>query len=322
MSEWIDLGSLVQENDNSQRGILSRVHDAESQLRSNTQQEPPTTTTTTTTIPRPVVKIKEPIVPPKVLVILKENQHQPQKQLQQPTKRPSIARSPTVVVKPEKRSSWLSGLFPSNNNKKSIPSNNNTSSSLSGLATLFSRSLSMKSNLPTLSTLHSPPLSTHKSSIHITTTNNTIIKSSSPLSSPSPSPPLQESKLSPSRLDEPTVLFNTNRLPLHVERAIYRLSHMKLADPRRPLHQQVLISNLMFWYLSIQQNDFQQQEKVQQESPQPTITSQPNNKKIGNKMSRLISSAKKRKKSNNSNNLQFNLNTFEEDDIPLSHYQS
>lgn len=41
------------------------------------------------------------------------------------------------------------------------------------------------------------------------------------------------------------------RLPIHVERAIYRLSHMKLANPRRPLQHQVLISNFMFWYLSI-----------------------------------------------------------------------
>lgn len=41
------------------------------------------------------------------------------------------------------------------------------------------------------------------------------------------------------------------RYPLHVERAIYRLSHIKLANPRRPLYEQVLISNLMFWYLGV-----------------------------------------------------------------------
>lgn len=39
------------------------------------------------------------------------------------------------------------------------------------------------------------------------------------------------------------------RLPIHIERAVYRLSHIKLANPRRPLYEQVLISNLMFWYL-------------------------------------------------------------------------
>ncbi|KAF9518999.1 hypothetical protein BS47DRAFT_119830 [Hydnum rufescens UP504] len=41
------------------------------------------------------------------------------------------------------------------------------------------------------------------------------------------------------------------RYPIHVERAVYRLSHIKLANPRRPLYEQVLISNLMFWYLGI-----------------------------------------------------------------------
>nr|CDI53552.1 conserved hypothetical protein [Melanopsichium pennsylvanicum 4] len=42
-----------------------------------------------------------------------------------------------------------------------------------------------------------------------------------------------------------------SRYPIHIERAVYRLSHIKLANPRRPLYEQVLISNLMFWYLSV-----------------------------------------------------------------------
>ncbi|CEP10800.1 hypothetical protein [Parasitella parasitica] len=47
------------------------------------------------------------------------------------------------------------------------------------------------------------------------------------------------------------VVFNYTRLPIHTERAIYRLSHLKLTNPRRPLRDQVIISNLMFWYLSL-----------------------------------------------------------------------
>jgi Activator of mitotic machinery Cdc14 phosphatase activation C-term len=47
------------------------------------------------------------------------------------------------------------------------------------------------------------------------------------------------------------LINNYYRYPIHVERAVYRLSHIKLANPRRPLYEQVLISNLMFWYLSI-----------------------------------------------------------------------
>ncbi|OJA19915.1 hypothetical protein AZE42_03767 [Rhizopogon vesiculosus] len=56
---------------------------------------------------------------------------------------------------------------------------------------------------------------------------------------PSPSPQL------------PSVQGAYARYPIHVERAIYRLSHIKLANPRRPLYEQVLISNLMFWYLGV-----------------------------------------------------------------------
>lgn len=41
------------------------------------------------------------------------------------------------------------------------------------------------------------------------------------------------------------------RYPVPVERSLYRLSHVKLSHPRRPLYQQVEISNFMFWYLSI-----------------------------------------------------------------------
>ncbi|GAA5985856.1 hypothetical protein JCM11641_005322 [Rhodosporidiobolus odoratus] len=51
---------------------------------------------------------------------------------------------------------------------------------------------------------------------------------------------------------------NFYRLPIHVERAVYRLSHIKLANPRRPLYEQVLISNLMFWYLGLIQKPVQQ----------------------------------------------------------------
>ncbi|GAA5852147.1 hypothetical protein JCM8547_006682 [Rhodosporidiobolus lusitaniae] len=50
---------------------------------------------------------------------------------------------------------------------------------------------------------------------------------------------------------------NYYRLPIHVERAVYRLSHIKLANPRRPLYEQVLISNLMFWYLGLIQKPVQ-----------------------------------------------------------------
>ncbi|GAA5879247.1 hypothetical protein JCM3774_003533 [Rhodotorula dairenensis] len=73
-----------------------------------------------------------------------------------------------------------------------------------------------------------------------------------------PSPPVAaEPKIPPPPPTASGVLLpngryaNFYRLPIHVERAVYRLSHIKLANPRRPLYEQVLISNLMFWYLGL-----------------------------------------------------------------------
>ena len=52
------------------------------------------------------------------------------------------------------------------------------------------------------------------------------------------------------------------RFPIQTERAIYRLSHMKLGNVKRPLRQQVTISNLMFWYLSITEKDQKRNHEV------------------------------------------------------------
>ncbi|ORZ21390.1 hypothetical protein BCR42DRAFT_448241 [Absidia repens] len=57
-------------------------------------------------------------------------------------------------------------------------------------------------------------------------------------------------------------MTHQRRLPIHTERAIYRLSHMKLANSRRPLRDQVIISNFMFWYLTIINAQQQQQTQL------------------------------------------------------------
>jgi hypothetical protein len=62
-----------------------------------------------------------------------------------------------------------------------------------------------------------------------------------------------------------------SRLPLHMERAIYKLSHIKLANPRRPLHEQVLISNHMFWYLSIVSSTLEAAHPVPVKSPRKLV---------------------------------------------------
>ncbi|KAF3908374.1 hypothetical protein AA313_de0209922 [Arthrobotrys entomopaga] len=63
----------------------------------------------------------------------------------------------------------------------------------------------------------------------------------------------------------PQQTYYYTRFPIHIERAIYRLSHLKLANPRRPLLQQVLLSNFMYAYLA----------KVQQMQPNAVQGGQP-----------------------------------------------
>lgn len=92
-------------------------------------------------------------------------------------------------------------------------------------------------------------------------------------------------QLTPFAAVSPALAGQYARYPLHVERAIYRLSHIKLANPRRPLYEQVLISNLMFWYLGIinkpavpanqqqqQQNQLPANNQAQDQQGQPQAT--------------------------------------------------
>lgn len=48
-----------------------------------------------------------------------------------------------------------------------------------------------------------------------------------------------------------TIIMFDHRLPVSMERAIYRLSHMKLSENKRELRQQVLLSNFMYSYLNL-----------------------------------------------------------------------
>lgn len=66
----------------------------------------------------------------------------------------------------------------------------------------------------------------------------------------------------PQRLLKPDIDYNWTRFSILEERAIYRMAHIKLANPRRALHSQVLLSNFMYSYLA----------KVQQMHPQIQIS--------------------------------------------------
>ncbi|KAJ5669583.1 hypothetical protein N7462_010653 [Penicillium macrosclerotiorum] len=71
----------------------------------------------------------------------------------------------------------------------------------------------------------------------------------------SPDPPMRELRAD---VDYPWTRFS-----ILEERAIYRMAHIKLANPRRALYSQVLLSNFMYSYL----------EKVQQMHPQMMVAS-------------------------------------------------
>lgn len=64
---------------------------------------------------------------------------------------------------------------------------------------------------------------------------------------------------SPATID---LIRSGQRLTPYLERIIYRMSHAKLTNSRRPLREQVVISNLMFWYLSLISTKYQQLQRI------------------------------------------------------------
>lgn len=77
---------------------------------------------------------------------------------------------------------------------------------------------------------------------------------------PSPEPP--------ARVLKPDIDYNWTRFSILEERAIYRMAHIKLANPKRALYSQVLLSNFMYSYLA----------KVQMMHPQMQIPASPQQK--------------------------------------------
>lgn len=73
----------------------------------------------------------------------------------------------------------------------------------------------------------------------------------------------------PSRPLRPDVDYPWTRFTIIEERAIYRMAHLKLANPRRSLQSQVLLSNFMYSYLA----------KVQAMHPQLNVPVSPQQKR-------------------------------------------
>ncbi|KAF4556420.1 ZDS1-like protein [Elsinoe fawcettii] len=74
----------------------------------------------------------------------------------------------------------------------------------------------------------------------------------------------------PPRVLKPDIDYNWTRFSILEERAIYRMAHIKLANPKRALYSQVLLSNFMYSYLAkVQMMHPQMQIKAQKQAQQP-----------------------------------------------------
>lgn len=65
-----------------------------------------------------------------------------------------------------------------------------------------------------------------------------------------------------------TLVMIDYRFPVHVERAIYRLSHLKLANPKRSLREQVLLSNFMYAYLNLVDHTLHLEQQMSLDDPE------------------------------------------------------
>lgn len=249
MSEWIDLGNASLESPESQHGILSRVHDAESQLLKFMDDDDDDVdkkvdkATTTAAIP------EEPAESDSSYPTLTNDDATCTETSTLDNKRMTLRRSASDLIpqKSEKKMSWIGALLSGDKKKRrSLRRINNEkhkdSLQLTRVSSMGAVSAAASNKKRGLAAFISRSLSKSSSATG---------RKESKKTKKEPIPPTPSTATSSVTTVASKHFIHSYRLPIHVERAIYRLSHMKLANPRRPLHQQVVISNFMFWYLSI-----------------------------------------------------------------------
>ncbi|KAF7723092.1 hypothetical protein EC973_002376 [Apophysomyces ossiformis] len=259
MSEWIDLGNANFERDYSQHKILSRVHDAETNVLSHLSDEPINERKEEKTGLATITE--EVTTPSSTLSAPTEGEIQNEKKDRRKSLRRSLSER-MAFSKSEKKSSWFGALFEHKEKKNrrvdDVPDNRRQSieKNMIALTRANSSATVAPSKKSTLVSFFARKFSSRSNPASTTTGNN-----------PSQQPNISAMK----------PYIHSYRLPLHIERGIYRLSHMKLSNPRRPLREQVMISNLMFWYLSIinVQPLVQQQQQQQPSSLSSSSSSSP-----------------------------------------------
>jgi Activator of mitotic machinery Cdc14 phosphatase activation C-term len=358
ISEIIDFGGPEYEPAESQQGIITRVHDAETEVFSriaaeeNQQQEVKAATPDATEIAvsphiqdeNVVVDTAKVIVPTAGHVNIPTTTQVPEEQVDVITPTPTVehktqpdnqvvlttkpkatlaksdsksSKSSSSTLKPEKRSSWSFKFMSDDKSKKkkhqqqqhltsdSLQRVSSTSSTISTASNVSSTGSSKLKHKDTNEIFSNPAKKLGLSNL-FQRSNSKAQKTNINGSSVMVKKSAKSNELKVANDD-------FSRFPVHIERAIYRLSHYKLSNPRRPLHHQVLISNLMFWYLSIingqkirqQASPHQSDNTAPPESPPPSsfiIQSQNSYReeqeatpaKLG-KVGRFISASKKRR---------------------------
>lgn len=270
ISELVDFGGADYEPAESQQGIITRVHDAENEVFSRiaaeeSQQEMPVATQVNSAEThqegdtvlidasarldvkeqspnvhndvdeKPVIHVSSPDI--------KANHKEVELVPQRPKhNRSKSDRSALSVGKPEKRSSW-SFKFLSDDKPKKKPADQRTQRAPAVTSTVTQSTALVKSKNQSNDLLANSAKMFGLSSLF----QRTSIRSpkAAPNGNFSITKKISKDTLVKAATDE------WSRFPIHIERAVYRLSHYKLSNPRRPLHHQVIISNMMFWYLSI-----------------------------------------------------------------------
>lgn len=251
MSEWIDLGNASLESPESQHGILSRVHDAESQLLKFMDDDvDKKVDKATTTVAIPEEPAESDSSYPSTTLTNDDTTCTETSTLD--NKRMTLRRSASDLIpqKSEKKISWIGALLNGDKKKRrSLRRINNekhkdqsSSLQLTRVSSMGAVSAAASNKKRGLAAFISRSLSISSSATG---------RKESKKTKKEPIPPTPSTATSSVTTVASKHFIHSYRLPIHVERAIYRLSHMKLANPRRPLHQQVVISNFMFWYLSI-----------------------------------------------------------------------
>ncbi|KAI9315474.1 hypothetical protein BX666DRAFT_1955828 [Dichotomocladium elegans] len=215
MSEWVDLGDAMEDDS----AMLTRVRDVESQVWTKSPEPPVSKKPCSGT--QPMLE-SVPADSPKVTLTPDPSYHQ------EPEKKQTRSLRKTLSLSRKKSTGWLIGLFRDMSNKSPQKHQHQHQRQGEQAAGQGARKQSLESFIKQTLSLK-PSVKKKKRPVSLDS-----------LSAP-PVPVI------------PNLFAGRERLPLHIERAIYHLSHIKLSNPRRPLCQQVVISNFMFWYLSSQE---------------------------------------------------------------------